>query len=71
MKPVRGFLLQVCQGKEITGPVELGSWRRALEPESYYVVFVDADKAHIEGGPYDTEERALADISAITDTSGT
>ncbi len=73
MKPVKGFLMQVAQGKELVEPVrhELPSMARPVQPESFYVVHADDRGTCIVGGPYPTEERAFGDISAITDTSGT
>jgi hypothetical protein len=72
VKPVRGFLLQVGQGKELTGAITRHARPCAIDSESYYVVATSrAGETTIEGGPYPTEERAFGDVWAITDTSGT
>lgn len=70
MKPVKGFLLQVGQGKELPLPIRSFGWQ-PIQPDSFYVVCIDDKGSYVEGGPYPTEERAFGDVSAITDTSGT
>ncbi len=73
MKPVQGFTLQVGQGHELPSPIrhELQSLARPIQAEGYYVAKVDHRGTCVIAGPFPTEDRALGEISAITDTSGT
>jgi hypothetical protein len=63
--------MHAAQGKELPMPVA-PYWKGAIASDLFYLATIEEGKpTYIHAGPYPTEERALGDVWAVTDTSGT
>jgi len=72
MKRVPNWLMWIGQGKEISDS-SLGSY--PIVADEYYLLDSDGSDGFVRkdiiAGPFKSESCALAEVSAITDTSGT
>jgi len=66
MKQVPNWMIWVGQGKEI---FDVSFQGNSVQPEDFFVT--SRFDGGIIAGPFKSESRALSEISAIVDTSGT